>query len=93
MTSLANSTIESCIPRQRPRNGILFSLAYLIACILPSIPRSPNPPGTRIPDTSERISDTLSAVTVSESTHFIVTSHELATPPCLSASTTEIYAS
>ena len=37
------------MPRQIPRNGILFSLANLIALILPSIPRFPNPPGTKIP--------------------------------------------
>ena len=44
-----NSTNVSCIPKHSPRYGILFSLAYLIAQIIPSIPRSPNPPGTKIP--------------------------------------------
>ena len=39
----------TCMPRQIPKNGILFSLAYFIARILPSIPRIPNPPGTTIP--------------------------------------------
>ena len=37
--------------------------AYLIASSIPSIPRLPKPPGTRIPLTSPRISSTLSAVT------------------------------
>ena len=59
-TSRANSTIDNCIPRQRPRNGILFSLAYLIAAILPSIPRLPKPPGTRIPETSLKTSGAVS---------------------------------
>jgi hypothetical protein len=32
-----------------PKKGKLFNLAYLMAFILPSLPRSPNPPGTIIP--------------------------------------------
>ena len=59
MTSLANSTMDNCIPRQSPRNGILCVRAYLIASSIPSIPRLPKPPGTRIPLTSPRISSTL----------------------------------
>jgi hypothetical protein len=45
----ANSMTAICIPRQIPRNGILFSRAYLAARIFPSTPLSPNPPGTRTP--------------------------------------------
>ena len=71
----------------------MFSLAYLIAWILPSIPLSPKPPGTRTPETSDKSSATFSAVTVSESIHLISTSAELYTPPCFKASTTLIYAS
>ena len=35
-----------------PRYGTFFSRANLTAAILPSMPRSPNPPGTRIASTS-----------------------------------------
>ena len=47
----AYSITAACKPRQMPRNGTLFSLAYFAVRILPSVPRSPNPPGTRIPST------------------------------------------
>ena len=87
-TSLANSTIESCIPRHRPKKGTLCVRAYLIASSFPSIPRVPNPPGTRIPLTSPSNSSTLSAVTVSESIHLIFTVARLKIPPCFKASTT-----
>ena len=61
--------------------------------IIPSIPLSPKPPGTMIPDTSPRNSSTFSAVTFSESTHFMFTDTPLAIPPCFKDSTTLIYAS
>lgn len=48
-TDRANSMTAICIPRQMPRNGILFSRAYLAAIIFPCTPLSPNPPGTRTP--------------------------------------------
>ena len=38
-----------CMPRQMPKNGISRSRANLTLAILPSLPRSPKPPGTRIP--------------------------------------------
>ena len=44
-----NSIVATCKPRQIPRYGTLFSLAYFAALIFPSTPRSPNPPGTKIP--------------------------------------------
>ena len=47
-----NSMVATCNPKQIPRYGTLFSLAYFAANNLPSIPRSPKPPGTKIP--SER---------------------------------------
>ncbi len=53
-TSRAYSTTASWRPRQRPRKGMLFSRAYLIARILPSTPVLPNPPGTMIPSASSR---------------------------------------
>jgi hypothetical protein len=40
-----------CIPKQIPKKGIFFSLAYLIASIFPSVPLLPNPPGIKIPET------------------------------------------
>lgn len=48
-TVLAYSITASCIPRQMPRNGTLFSLAYLAASIFPCTPLFPKPPGTRMP--------------------------------------------
>jgi hypothetical protein len=45
----AHSTTASWKPRQMPRSGILRSRARLIAAIFPSVPRTPKPPGTRIP--------------------------------------------
>lgn len=48
-TFLAYSTTASCIPRQIPRYGTLFSLACLAARIFPCTPLFPKPPGTRIP--------------------------------------------
>jgi len=53
-TFLANSITAHCNPRHIPKKGIFFSLAYLTAFILPSIPLSPKPPGTRIPETPLR---------------------------------------
>ena len=38
-----------------PRNGTLLVLAQLTARILPSVPRTPNPPGTRIPLTKSKV--------------------------------------
>ena len=38
-----------CMPRQMPKKGISRSRAKLTEAILPSLPRSPKPPGTRIP--------------------------------------------
>ena len=41
-TLRANSITAHCKPKQIPRNGILFSLRYCIAEILPSMPLTPN---------------------------------------------------
>ena len=48
-TFLQNSIVAICNPKQTPRYGILFTLAYSAAFIFPSIPLIPKPPGTRIP--------------------------------------------
>ena len=90
-TFLANSIIASCIPKQRPRNAILFSLAYLIALILPSIPLLPNPPGTIIPLTSLNISsnEEVEFSKLSESIHLILTFVEYLYPACFKASETD----
>ena len=45
-----------CIPRQMPKQGIRFSRAYWAAWIIPSMPRSPKPPGTMMPSTSAKAS-------------------------------------
>jgi hypothetical protein len=46
---LAASMQAICIPRQIPKKGTRRSLAKWTLAILPSLPRSPKPPGTRIP--------------------------------------------
>mmetsp|Transcript_55573 Transcript_55573/g.176451 ORF Transcript_55573/g.176451 Transcript_55573/m.176451 type:complete len:341 (-) Transcript_55573:447-1469(-) len=48
-TCRAKSITITCIPKQMPRYGRPLSRAYLDARIFPSTPRSPNPPGTRMP--------------------------------------------
>ena len=40
-----------CNPKHKPRVGIRFSRAYFNAPSFPSIPRTPNPPGTQIAST------------------------------------------
>ena len=45
----AASITAICMPKQMPKNGTLRSRANLTAWILPSVPRSPKPPGTRMP--------------------------------------------
>lgn len=47
LTFLATSITDICMPKQIPRYGTLFSLAYFAAKIIPFTPRSPNPPGTK----------------------------------------------
>ena len=47
----AASITAICMPKQMPRNGTLRSRAKRTASILPAVPRSPKPPGTRMPCT------------------------------------------
>ena len=51
-TFLANSMTATCMPRQMPKKGLLFSLAYLQVAALPATPLPPKPPGTRMPSHS-----------------------------------------
>ena len=44
----AASITAICMPKQMPKYGILRSRANRAASILPSDPRSPKPPGTRM---------------------------------------------
>ena len=92
-TFLAYSTTAICIPRQIPNSGTLFSRAYLIASIIPSIPLSPNPPGTMIPSHLQRIFSAVSLVISSELIHSMFTLASFTMPPCLRASATDRYAS
>ena len=48
-TFLAKATIANWNPKQIPKYGILVSLAKFAVLIIPSLPRLPNPPGTKIP--------------------------------------------
>mmetsp|Transcript_38821 Transcript_38821/g.95980 ORF Transcript_38821/g.95980 Transcript_38821/m.95980 type:complete len:305 (+) Transcript_38821:515-1429(+) len=48
-TFRAYSITATWKPRQMPKYGTPFSRAYCAARIFPSTPRSPNPPGTKMP--------------------------------------------
>ncbi len=50
----AASMTAICMPKQMPKYGTLRSRANWAAWILPSEPRSPKPPGTRMPCTFSR---------------------------------------
>ena len=65
-----------------PRYGRLFSRAYRMQAILPSVPRTPKPPGTMMPSTSAKCSATFSSVMSVVSIHLILTSQPRATPAC-----------
>ena len=60
---------------------------------MPSIPRSPKPPGTIMPSQSFSISGAVSRVIFSESIHWIFTLASLTMPPWCRASATDRYAS
>ena len=89
----ANSMTAICMPRQMPRYGTSCSRAYCAARIMPSMPRSPKPPGTSTPPQPPSTSPTFSAISVSESTHSICTCASHAVPAWNSDSATLRYAS
>ena len=78
------------MPKQIPRNGIFFCLAYLIASIFPSVPLLPNPPGIKIPETPFRIFFISDIFKRSESilTKFIFKLFLI--PPCVKASSKDL---
>ena len=92
-TFRANSTTASCIPRQIPRKGAPFSRAKRMASILPSMPRFPKPPGTKMPWTPASSLSAVSGATFSESTQRISTDTPFSMPPWVNASATDRYAS
>ena len=93
-TFLAYSTTASCIPKHKPRYGMLFSRAYLIVAIFPSMPESPKPPGTIIPSTLSRLDIFSGCFSKSfESIHSISGDTLLFQAACFTASITEIYES
>ena len=77
-----------------PKNGKLFSRAYLITFNLPSTPLIPKPPGITTPSTSFSSSLQVSGSTQSsEFIHLISVFALCSYPACFIDSTTEIYAS
>ena len=88
-TCRAVSITAICIPRQIPKKGMFCSRAYRMAEIIPSIPRSPKPPGTRMPSAPASISAALPSVTASESTQRSFTLTPFSMPPWVRASTTD----
>ncbi len=86
----ANSTTATCMPRQIPRYGTPRSRANRAAVILPSMPRPPKPPGTRMPSARSRAASRWRS---SASTQSMCSSTPWWMAACLSASATERYAS
>ena len=72
-----------------PRKGTPCSRAYRMAAIIPSVPRSPKPPGTSTPAQPESTWAAFVSVTSSESTHRMSTTASLAVPAWFKDSTTE----
>ena len=87
---LATSMTIHCSPKHNPKVGILFSRANCKAPNFPSMPRTPNPPGTQMACTS--FSASVAPFTVAQSslaTHLIFTLALFANPPARSASVTD----
>ena len=78
------------MPKQIPKKGIFFCLAYLIACIFPSVPLLPNPPGINIPDTFFYFDLISFDLSLSDSilTKLTLTLFEI--PPCVRASSSDL---
>ena len=79
-TFLPNSTTAHCIPKQIPKNGILFSLTNLIALILPSIPLSPKPGATSTPFNFCNVLAIVSSFNDSDEIHLRFTLHSFIAP-------------
>ena len=81
----ANSMTAHCRPRQIPRNGSPCSLAQPIAATMPSMPRSPKPPGTSRPSYAARNAGASSPSSASLRIQSISTSASFSTPPWINA--------
>ncbi len=79
-TLRANSATAHCMPRQMPKKGMPRSRAKRMASTLPSMPRSPNPPGTSRPSTPARSRSGPSRSTASLWIRWMRTWARLATP-------------
>jgi hypothetical protein len=86
----AASITAICIPKQMPKNGTLRWRAKRTASIIPGVPRSPNPPGTRIPFTPSSRCTAFGCSKVSLFTQSKRTRTRLAMPPCVSASANDL---
>ena len=87
----AASITAICMPKQMPKYGTLRSRAKVAAWILPSVPRSPNPPGTRMPCTCSRCAHRVAALEdLGVSIQSRLTLTLLAMPPCVSASESDL---
>src|SRR5206468_2890976 len=85
----AYSMIAVWRPRQIPKNGSLCSRDQRIASSMPSMPRTPNPPGTSSPSYPASSSAVVSwSVKRSDAIHWICTPVSFAIPPWTSASCT-----
>ncbi len=80
------------MPKQMPRNGILFSRTCWIATSLPFTPRAPKPGATSTPSTSSS-ADSPSVSIRSESTRTTSTATSWKMPAWPIASLIEMYAS
>ena len=90
---LAASIIAICIPKQIPKKGILFNLAYFMAAIFPSLPLFPKPPGIKIPETSFKADFKFWLFKCFESILLRLTLRLFAIPPWVKASSKDLYAS
>ena len=79
-----------CIPKQIPRKGILFSLAYLMAEILPSVPLLPKPPGINNPETFFSFFFISLVFKLSDSILIKLTFTLFEIPPCIKASSKDL---
>ena len=81
------------MPRQIPKNGILFSLTCLIADILPSTPLSPNPGATITPSIFVRFFLMFLLSKSSDKIHLISTLEFKFAPAWIKDSDIDLYAS